>query len=388
MTLPGGPLEVPDGLTRWLNLFTAAGVFTLIAGLYFDSSRLWPNLLLLSFLMICVSLAGTVFIALQYVTGASWSVALRRIAEAAAALLPLGGAGMLIILFLHPQIYPWAEGSHESMPHFRALWLDLTFFRVRAVVYLLLWTFFTAGLLRGSRQQDEDGLPSHSRRNVRLSAAFLFVFGITFWLASFDWIMSVEPGWYSTIFGFYNFAGLFLAGLCVITLAATWMSLRKPMQEVITPSHLHDLGKLLFAFSTFWMYLWFSQFMLIWYANIPEESVYFVTRLHGLWRPLFYLNVAVNWVVPFLVLLPRTHKMRPGLLARVALLLLVGRWLDLYLMILPPYLGPKPAIGLWEIGLALGAVGIFGRAFFTAFRSAPAVPWHDPGLEESLHYHT
>jgi len=156
---------------------------------------------------------------------------------------------------------------------------------------------------------------------------------------------------------------------------------------VLTDDHLHDLGKLLLAFSTFWAYIWFSQYMLIWYADIPEETSYYVLRQHGAWSSLLLLNFGINWVVPFFVLLPRGAKRDAGTMVKVAVLLLVGRWFDLYLMILPPILGGVPAIGLWEVGLLVGGIGVCVPAVVRGLRAAPIVPLRDPYLAESLHYH-
>jgi hypothetical protein len=213
------------------------------------------------------------------------------------------------------------------------------------------------------------------------------LFAITFWLASVDWVMSLQPDWASTIFGMYNFAGLFVGGLSAITLLLVWLQKRKPMNAVITRHHLHDCGKLIFAFSTLWMYLWFSQYMLIWYANLPEETAYYVQRLHGFWQPLFLLNLALNWIIPFFVLLPKTNKQNAGVLLKVSVILLAGRWLDLYLMIAPPIAGTQPRLGIWELGCVAAAVSLFGLSFFAAFSKVPSVPVQDPYLPESVEYH-
>ena len=371
-------------LTR-LRQLAIAGAVLLAAGFALTPERSWLMLLLFSYLLVGMSLAGAVFVALHYVIGAAWSTALRRIAEAMAMLLPLGGAGILLVLFLHPGVYPWL-GMHD-LPAFKQVWLSLAFFRGRAVFYLLVWTLFIWALLSGSRRQDEDGDVLHTLRNARIAAGFLVAFGITFWLASYDWIMSLEPDWSSTLFGMYNFAGMFLGGLAGLSLLVLYLRQRRPLSHAISSQHLHDLGKLVFAFSTFWMYLWFSQYMLIWYANLPEETIYFVRRWQGFWGPLFLLNVALNWVVPFLVLLPRTHKQNPGVLAKICLVVLAGRFLDLWLMVAPPFQAGRPRFGFAEIGLALLAVGIFGLSFFAVFRRVPALPIRDPRLAESLHAH-
>jgi len=381
-------LKIPRRIETRLKLLIAVGALTLVLGLIGQPQRVWPNLLLLTFYLLTVSLAGMVFIALEYVTGAHWAVALRRVPEAMAKLIPLGGAGLLAILLAHPALYSWtfpAANSGESVPAFRHWWLSLPFFRGRAIVFLLLWTLFAVALVRGSMRQDVDGAARHTRTNSRLSAIFIVLFAFSFWLATYDWIMSLEPRWYSTIFASYNFAGLFLAGLAALTLLVVWLRQRNAL--VVTDAHLHDLGKLLFAFSTFWMYLWFSQYMLIWYANIPEETTYFVQRLHGYWGSLFVLDMVLNWVGPFFALLPRRNKQNPGVLVKVCVVLLAGRWIDLYLMIMPSFAGPKPHIGAMEIGLVAGGVGLFLLAFLSTLRQAPLVPMKDPFLEESLHYH-
>jgi len=372
-------------LLRSLRVISTAGALVAAVGALLAGERAWLMLLLFSFLLTGIALAGTVFVALHYVIGAAWSTALRRIAEAMALLLPLGGLGVLLVLFLHPQLYPWM--AMHDLPPFKQAWLSLGFFRTRAVFYLVVWTLFTLALIRNSRRQDQHGTADFTRINTRLAVGFLITFAITFWLASYDWIMSLEPDWASTLFGMYNFAGMFLAGLAVLSLLAVYLQRHAPMAEIIAARHLHDLGKLVFAFSTFWMYLWFSQYMLVWYANIPEETVYFVRRWDGFWGPVFLLNVAVNWVIPFLVLLPRTNKQKPGVLAKVCALLLFGRFLDLWLMLAPPVQPARPRFGLLEIGLAMLSIGLFTLGFLRAFAAAPAVPLRDPRLAESLHPH-
>jgi len=372
-----------------MQVLAGVGAATLVAGLFWAPQRTWLNLLLVSYYILGLALAGMAWIAIQCVSCAHWSTALRRVPEAMAGVLPFGALGILAVLILHPSLYPWTGGVHVEgdAPGFKLMWLSLPFFRIRAVVYLFGWLGFAWAMLRISRQQDSDGELSQTRRSTALAALFLVFFGITFWLASFDWIMSLEPEWYSTIFGFYNFAGAFLSGLATLALLLVWLQGHSPLKTVIREQHLHDVGKLLFAFSTFWAYLWFSQYMLIWYANLPDETVYYIRRLHGFWQPLFVLNLVLNWVIPFFALLPRMNKQRTGILVRVSIVLLAGRWLDLYLMIMPPFSGGKPRIGVWEIGLVAGMVGAFGLGLLAALRRAPLVPVRDPYLAESLHYH-
>ncbi len=376
-------------LIQRMQILAGIGSMTFAVGLYLAPQRTWLNLLLISYYLLGLALAGAVWVTLQYVSGAHWSTALRRVPEAMAGLLPFAAIGILAVLIFRPALYSWTSGLHSDggAIGFKRMWLSLPFFRVRAVFYMLGWLGFIWAVLRTSRRQDGDGDLKHTRTSTRLAAGFLVFFGVTFCLASFDWIMSLEPEWYSTIFGFYNFAGLFVSGLAALTLLLVWLQRHSPLKDIITEQHLHDLGKLLFAFSTFWAYLWFSQYMLIWYANLPDETVYYIRRLHGLWQPLFVLNLFLNWVVPFFALLPRMNKQRVGVLVRVSIVLLAGRWLDLYLMIAPPFSGGRPRIGIWEIGMAAGLVGVFGLGLFSALRKAPLVPVRDPYLAESLHYH-
>jgi hypothetical protein len=366
-----------------------AGVLTLVAGAVLAPQRASANLLLAALYVLGLALAGLVFVALQYVCGASWSVAFRRVPEAMAATLPWAAAPFALVLAVSPWLYPWFSELHGGEPSmwFKELWLSPVFFAGRSIVYLAIWIVFGWAILRVSRRQDQDGDESHTRKNAQLSAAFLVIFAITFWLAGYDWIMSLEPHWYSTVFADYQFAGLLLSGLAMIAILVMWLEKLGPLKGVLTEEHLHDLGKLIFAFSTFWMYIWFCQYMLIWYANIPEETVYYVRRLHGFWEPVFLLNLLLNWGVPFLVLLHVGAKRSRSMLVKICWVVLVGRWVDLYLMIMPPIVGEQPVFGVWEVGLMLGAASLFFLALFRVLPNANLAPVRDPFLDESLTYH-
>jgi hypothetical protein len=237
---------------------------------------------------------------------------------------------------------------------------------------------FAWAIVRNSRRQDRTGDPALTARNIRLSAAFLVVFGVTFWLASDDWLMSLEPNWSSTVFAVYHFAGLFLSALAAVVLLVVGLRRLAPLRDVITEDRLHDLGTLLFSFSSFWMYLWFCQYLLIWYANHPEETVYYRLRLQGAWAPFVLAGLVLNWGAPFLLLLFRGAKRRPAVLAGVSLLILAGRWVDLFVMIAPSQGDALAAPGVLEVGVALGALAIAGLAAFWALGRAPLVPVNDP----------
>ncbi len=382
--------RAPSSAVTRLQALTALGGVTLLLGLSLAPPRIWPSLLLTALWLLGVGLGGIVCVALHYVSGARWSVAFRRVPEAMSATLKPGALLLAVILLGHPKLYPWVGKVWEDPGGtlwFKRAWLSQPFFLARSAVYLLTWLAFASAILGTSRRQDERGEIELTRKNARLSAAFLVVFGPTFCLASFDWIMSLEPMWFSTIFGVYNFAGVLSSGLAVLIILAVWLQGRGPLNRTLTEQHLLDLGRLLFAFCTFWMYIWFSQYMLIWYANIPEETAYFLRRTRGPWGALFLLNMLVNWALPFLALLPRASKQNPRLLVTVAWVVVAGRFLDLYLMIFPSLIGPRPLFGLWEAGLGLGALGLTALILFRALGRAPLVPVGDPYLAESLHYH-
>ena len=366
------------------------GAATTAAGVMLAPERLWASWLMVAYYTLGVGLAGLCLVAIHYTTGASWSVAVRRVAEALAGTLPFAAILVAIVFAVRPQLYPWTSGFSTSESDgalaFKQSWLSRPFFLWRAAVYVVLWVGFASAIRSRSRRQDVDGDTRWTRQNVRLSAAFLVIFAVTFTLASVDWVMSLEPLWYSTIFGFYNFAGVLLSGLAALILTVLWLERSGPLRGVLTDEHLHDLGKLLFALSSFWMYIWFSQYMLIWYANVPEETVYFVRRLHGLWLPLLLASLAFNWVAPFLLLLRRDAKRHRAILAAAAGAVLVGRWLDLYLMIFPSVVGEIPRPGLWELGMTAGAAGCFGLILVWILGRSPVVPVGDPQLGESLRY--
>jgi hypothetical protein len=238
-------------------------------------------------------------------------------------------------------------------------------------------------LRRASLRQDQDPSPAHHRRLVRGSALFVVVFALSFSVAGVDWLMSLDPHWYSTIYAVYLFAGVLVTGLAALTLIAILLRRLGPLAGVVGEEHLHDLGKLLFAFSTFWAYIWVSQYLLIWYGNLPEEVTHYARRTNGAWQRLFVVNLIVNWAVPFVVLLPREAKRHAGVLAGVCVLLLLGRWLDLYLLVMPET-APAPAVGPLEVLIPLGYAGLFAVLTARALARAPLLPRHDPLLEESL----
>jgi hypothetical protein len=373
---------------RWVRLLflslAVLGALTFVVGLSEDSHRTWANVLLMSNYLIGIATGSLVLVALFYVTGARWSVPLRRLPEALALGLPVAGVGLIAVLLLQPSLYAWTAGSvpgEAPASALRAVWLLRPFFLLRALAYLVIWLTFTVLVIRNSRRQDQTGDPAPTMSNLRLSAGFLVAFGVTCWLSGSDWLMSLEPDWVSTLFGVYHFAGLFLSALAAVTLLAVWLRRDSHSGGLVTDDRLHDLGTLLFGFSCFWMYTWFCQYLLIWYTNRPEEVAWFQRRSVGPWPAVLLLDLALNWGIPFLVLLFRDAKRRPILLGTVAFLVLVGRWVDLFLIIFPTQGETLAPPGSLEAGLALGGAGLFALAVLRALVQAPLVPVKGPVLD-------
>jgi len=260
------PVKVSARLQRNLLSVVAVGIVITIVGLFVAPERTWANILLANYYLLSLGLAGAIFIALQYVSNAGWATAFRRVPEAMASTLPVSALIMLAILFGVHTLYEWSHPSAvatDKLLQAKADWLNVPFFSIRTVFYLAVWVGFAFAIIKHSRAQDSDGSIEHTLANRKLSAAFILIFGITFTVASMDWIMSLQPHWYSTIFGIYNMSGLFLNGLATMTVIVILLRQWGPFARVVTESHLHDLGKLVFAFSTFWMYIWFSESMSI-----------------------------------------------------------------------------------------------------------------------------
>lgn len=353
------------------------------------SARVWTDLLVNGFFFLSLALAGMVFLAIQYLASAGWWAALRRVPEALMSLVPVAALPMLAVWGGRRALYPWTRPEFmaaEPTVAAKAAWLNEPFFLVRMVVFLGVWGLFAVLLRRASLAQDgEEGLRLH-RRMVRLSGGFMVVFAVTFSLASFDWLMSLDPKWTSTLFAVHTFAGLFLGGIAAIILIVVRLRREGPLAEAVNGSHLHDLGKLLFAFSIFWAYIWVCQYLLIWYGNLSEEIPFYVVRTRGPWLPLFVLTPVLSWLVPFLMLLPRAAKRNPRVLAVAATVVLGGGWLNLYEIVAPAVL-PAPRLGPPELLITGFYAVLFILAVTRALGRAPLLARNDPFLPESLRHH-
>jgi hypothetical protein len=362
-------------------LAVAASTAIAIRGFRSDPQRTWANLLLDAFYLLSLGVSALLFLATQRLAGSRWSLGLRGIPEALASILPVAALFLVPLYFGREWIFPWSRpGAFEGAPALagKAVYLRVPFAFARMAIAVSSWTLCAWLFRRASRSQDPDPA-AHHRRLDRYAAAFVVVFAVTFTTASWDFILSLDPQWFSTIFAVYLFAGAFVQGIAAIALATALLK-RRGLLSGVGEGALHDLGKMLFAFSTFWAYIWLCQYLLVWYGNVPEEITHYAKRTSGGWLFLFALSFFVNWLVPFLALLPARAKADPRILAAVSALLLCGRWLDLHLLIMPSLSLPGAPIGATEIAMAVG-FGALGYAVFVhALASAPLTAANDPVL--------
>ncbi|MDE2292574.1 MAG: hypothetical protein KGL53_10875 [Elusimicrobia bacterium] len=351
-------------------------------------SRAWADLLVVNYYLLTISLGAAVFICAHYLAGAGWTTLFRRVPEAMTGYLPAGAVLMVVLLLAVRVLYPWAFPSAAADPILQAKagWLNVTGFRVRTVLYLFIWIFLARRIVANSRAQDESRDVSLTAKNLVASSVFVVVFALTFTLAGIDWMMSLEPHWFSTIYPWYLFASLFVASQAVLTLLLLLMH-RRGFCQGINSAHLHDLGKYLFGFSVFWAYLWFSQYLLTWYTNMPDEVAHFLSRTAGSWDALFWCNVFLCFIAPFALLLSATRKKREGALAAGCVVIIVGHLLDVYMQVGPQVLSHGPQLGPLEAGIVLGGAALFVLLFDRSFAEVSSVPVGDPYLVESLHHH-
>jgi hypothetical protein len=370
------------------------GILAIVVGFMTDKTRTWAVLLQNNFYFTAMALGSTFFIAFNYAAQAGWSVAVKRVAEAMGGFLKFGMAGMILIfIFGHHDLYHWTHSSlydPQSPDYDRILagksgFLNIPFYIVRLIAYAVIWVGFTYLLRKHSLQEDQEGGVMHYKRSVTLSAIFLVLFAVTSSTSAWDFLMSIDAHWFSTLFGWYTFIGLFVSAMAMMCMFLLYLKSRGYMEH-LNENHFHDVGKYMFAFSIFWTYLWFSQFMLIWYANLPEEVVYFQVRW-TYFRFLWAFNLIINFCAPFLVLMTRDAKRQRGVLLVAGTIILVGHWLDVYVMVMPGTVGANWHIGFIEVGTALGYLGLFIYTVLHELSKAALVPKNHPMLGESLHHH-
>lgn len=378
--------------TRILLAFIAVlGGLCFLAGLSIAPGRAWGGFLMGFFLFTSLAVAGPLFIALLTLSGARWSSALQRVPEAMAGAVPTAAVlGLLLIFGLH-DLYEWSHTGLVARDHLlqhKSPWLNQTDFALRLVIILVSWVMLSRSLVARSRRHAETGARFDAVRKLRSSALFVAVFAITFSVACFDWLMSLEPHWFSTMFALMHLGGLAAAGTAAAALLVLALERQGALRGVLREEHLHDLGKLLFSLTLFWAYCWYCQYMLIWYTDIPEETSHYLLRKHGSWWLLVQAALVVKWGVPFLALLARRACRSRAVIGRIAVVVLAGHALDLYVQVGPSLMGGEPRFGLWELGPVVGALALFFLIALGVLSRGPAVPTRHPHLPDSLSYHT
>lgn len=364
------------------------GAAAFLLGLGSDPDRAWHNYLLNYFFWFSLSISGLFFIALCYVTTSAWAAPLKRVPEALTGFLPVALILFLILFFGSHHLYEWTHHDAvqaDSILRGKRPYLNMPFFVIRNLLFYGLWMGAAFYLIRNSLRQDRTGEEALTFKNKNVSAPFLVLFAVTFTVASFDLLMSLEPHWFSTIFGVYCFAGLFESGMAVTILFVLALRRQGVFKEVINENHLHDLGKLMFAFCVFWAYIAFSQYMLIWYGNLPEETPYLIRRTEGSWTGVALALLFGKFIVPFFLLISRWAKRNPVYLAFVAVWVLVFQYLDIYWLVFPRV--GVPVFGWMELGILAGFMGLFVLSVTAVLQRVPPVARRDPWLEEGLTYH-
>ncbi len=362
------------------------------------AQRFLANLLVDGFFFFGIGLGALFFLALVYATETAWYVAIKRIVESVAMYIPYGAGillvALLIITFLDgAHIYLWMDSSHTDInsPHYdflidkKSAYMNKIFFWIRTLMYIGIYILFLRGFRNRSLQEDEIGGTDIHFKNYRKGATFLVFFAVFSTTSAWDWIMSIDIHWFSTLFGWYVFSGIWVSAM--VTLVVLTLYLRhKGYLPHVNDSHIHDITTWMFAISFLWSYLWFSQYMLIWYSNIPEEVTYYMTRIEH-YKISFFGMFFINFVFPMLILMSRDAKRTPYVIIFVGLIIFFGHWMDVYIMIMAGSMGEHAKIGFLEIGMLLAVFGFFIRVILTNLTKAPLMVKNHPYLDESLHHH-
>jgi hypothetical protein len=389
-----GAVAEQDG--RVLSSFTMAsgalGVVGLVGALALYSrepAQFYFSWLVAYLYFLSIGLGALFFLLCLFVCRAGWAVAARRVIENVMATLPFFALLFLPIWIGRHELYSWtdpAEVAKSAALRGKSGYLNETFFVIRAIVYFIAWGGLAIYFSTRSQKQDETGDEAITRRLQAVAAPGIIVFSLTLTMASVDWLMSLDPEWYSTMFGVYYFAGSILAAFAFVVVAIAFIQARGRLRGVVTVEHLHDFGKLLFAFTVFWTYIAFCQYFLIWYGNIPEETSYFMNRSQGSWPAIGKILIVGHFAIPFFFLMPRAMKRSVPLLVTGAIWLLVMHFMDLYWCVMPVHLREGARFGAMDGATMLAVGGFFLAVFGWVSSRRSLVPVRDPRLRESLSF--
>ena len=352
-------------------------------------NRPYAALYVAAFFFMMIALGVLAFYAIQYASQAGWSPVLYRVMEAITYYLLPGALIVLLIAIIGDKhIFIWMDPevvAHDELIQGKSSWLNKPWFIIRALIFIGGWSLYRYFSRKFSLAQDNDNGNKYFKLNFRISAGFLVFFIYTESMMSWDWIMSVDPHWFSTLFGWYLLASMLVSGITVIALITIYLK-SKGHLDIVNDSHLHDLAKFMFGFSVFWTYLWFSQFMLIWYANIPEEVTYYITRIEDYTIPFFGM-IIMNFIFPFLVLINSDYKRIPWFIVMAGIVILVGHYVDVFNMIMPATVVDRWYFGLPEISALALFSGLFILIVFYSLSKAPLIAKGNPYIKESENFH-
>lgn len=384
-------LKIPTAFRIITIILICIGAGTFLFGILSDSLRTWANYLIVNYYYLSLALGAAFFLALQNITQSGWSVGFRRVPEAMMAYIAVAAVFFLLLFFGINDLYIWSNEEavvNDPVLNHKSAYLSVPFFFIRLIIFFILWIIFTRIIRKISIKEDlsdpadQASVMALFKKSELFSKVFIFVFALTFTLSAFDWIMSLEPHWYSTIFAFKNLAAALLHGVSVLTLIVFILH-KRGYFPFMNKYHLHDFARYIFMLSIVWGYFWFAQFMIIWYGNIPEETAYYYIRWKEGWKVMFFLEIGLNWGIPFLVLLPVKASRNLTVISIVIFFLVIGQYLDLYLQIIPGT-AKLLVFGWIEAGMFLGYAGLFALVVAYALNKAKIIPSNHPYLEESL----
>ena len=407
--------EIPKRYNTFSLVLMAIGVLSILILLFthgtssnqHENARFWASLLLNSVYFLLTVNASLFFICATTLAWGGWQMSFRRVPEAIGACVPVIGviSGIILLALLfgpNHTIYHWADKeamAHDPILKHKEGFLNKPFFAIWTIITIVGWSWLGRKMRTLSTDIDNQPLSVEEGKryiwkNTVWAALYAVLFALTV-LSSIPWfwLMSIDAHWYSTMYSWYTFASTWVSGLALITLFVVYLKNNNYL-ELTSKEHLHDLGKFMFAFSIFWTYLWFSQFMLIWYANIPEETIYFKSRVQGPYRAIFFLNLIINFLAPLLILMKRASKRNYGTITMMSVLIIFGHWLDFYQMVMPTAVAESET-GLTyvpnmlpDIGIALGFVGLILFVTGRALSKHSLLAKNHPFLKESIIHHT
>ncbi|AGH95723.1 hypothetical protein [Pseudobdellovibrio exovorus] len=380
--------EAPQALKSATYSFIVLGLITLIIGIFKNPERLWTSYLTAFFFFAALACGAMFFIAFNHVAKAGWSVSVRRFAEAMTSYFPVMLISSLVLIVGFKTLYAWARPEElHHMANSKQIYLQPWFVITRMLIFCLGSWFFAKKIVGNSLKQDANGEHAFTHANLKTSIGYIAFFAIFFTLFSIDLMMSLLPTWFSTIYGIYCFAGALQSAVAALAIIIVWMRNSPWISGYVNEEHQHDVGKFLKGFTVFWAYIAFSQFVLIWYANIPEETEFYILRSLNGWTPISFALLIFRFVVPFLVLLPRASKRNNTILVSTAILVLVMQYVDMYWLVYPNFYDGVPQFGFWEIGIFLGFAGLFLMTMIQFMSKNKLVAVNDPRMHEALKHH-